>query len=87
MTDTTQRPLIDVAREVLAENNRLVVESNLNYCAAYVLGYDDGRESAAAERNAGFVDTLTLANQRIAELEAQLAARPQATGVVDGGAP
>jgi hypothetical protein len=82
MTDTTQRPLIDVAREKAKVAKRELIAGNSEYSECYVVGYDDGRESATAEKNAGFVDTLTLASQRIAELEAQLASRPQATGVV-----
>jgi hypothetical protein len=75
MDNESQRPLIDVAREWVETYSRKEVAQNYLLSRGYVMGYDDGRESVAAEKNAGFVDTLTLANQRIAELEAFIAAQ------------
>lgn len=69
MSDTTQRPLIDVARDLASAGLRDSIVKDAAWAACYVIGYDDGRESVAAEKNAGFV----LANQRIAELEAFIA--------------
>jgi hypothetical protein len=87
MSDTTQRPLIAVAREKILESEEKFIAQNLivyDYARFYVAGYDAAMQEEA--------DILTLANQRIAELEAlnahlrreysQLAARPQVTGVV-----
>jgi uncharacterized protein (UPF0216 family) len=73
-----------LAREMVAQDNRKVIENDADYCAAYVMGYDAAMQEET--------DILTQANARIAELEAlnahlrreytELAARPQATGVV-----
>jgi hypothetical protein len=70
-----ERPLIEVARETVRASIVRDCEEMPNRAACYIAGYDDGIESVAAANNAGFVDTLTLANQRIAELEAFIAAQ------------
>jgi hypothetical protein len=88
MDNESQRPLIDVAREWVEASDvlhdasqrehilRIEAEEqhdvhSLKSARLILRGYD----ARCAEENAGFVDTLTLANQRIAELEAFIAAQ------------
>ena len=83
MTET-ERPLIDVARETAKRGTRAWVLSDMDYSSAYVAGYEDGRESVAAQRNAAFVDTLALANARVAEVEAEKATLEADEKIVSG---
>ena len=68
------RPLIELARETVRDVCRIEVGRSMHVAAAYVAGYEDAEASVHRDGVRDYSGALTIANARIAELEAQLAA-------------
>lgn len=83
------RALIDIARETVAAVRRHELAHDAEFAAAFVLGYEAGVAAAREETRPLVGEAHTRQVQqandrlraRIAELEAQLAAQPEAQSV------